>query len=215
MTMRRAYRSRYRLDMEKACVLSLALVIILLLLFPTMKLPKKKEFARGFSTTIVAEDIPITRQGTYRKQTTQPAVPIPSHDPLFSEDETIEETEIDYEMPGTSDSTSQGGGLPFAGAASLPRPEPILQPRPIYEVIPEYSEELQKKGIQGLVKLHIHITESGAVDEVIILENTTNSDKCAESARQAALKSRYIPAKRGGGPTDFWINRTYTFGIQK
>jgi TonB family protein len=195
--------------MEKAIVISLGLVVILLLFFPTMKLAKKKEYAPGFSTTIVAEDIPITRQGTYRKQTIQPAIPIPSQDQKLSEDTTIEKTEINYEIPGSSDGSSQGG------AASLPRPEPVFQPRPIYEVIPEYSEELQKKGIQGLVKLHIHITETGVVDEVIILENTTDSDKCAESARQAALKSRYIPAKRGSAPTDFWINRTYTFGIQK
>jgi TonB family protein len=73
---------------------------------------------------------------------------------------------------------------------------------------------LQKKGIQGMVKLHLHVDGSGKVVEAIILENTTNSSLCEQAAKAAALKCRYLPAKSAGKSIDVWITRTYTFGLQ-
>jgi len=63
--------------------------------------------------------------------------------------------------------------------------------------------------------LHLHIDKSGQVINVVILENTTESTRCANAAKEAARKGRYIPAKKNGEPTDLWITRTYTFGLQK
>jgi len=202
ITNRNSYRTYYKLNLEKSTIIVLCLLIFLFHLFPHFKI-KKKETGKEIISTIVAEDIPVTRQGVFRKPPPKPAVPIPSEDSLFPEDVTIEETEINYDLA----SPQLGTGLPGQVA--------IFQPRPIYEVIPEYSEELQKKGVQGLVKLHIHINEDGAVDEVVILENTTGSNACAKAAKQAALKGRYLPAKKSGKPIDLWISRTYTFGLQK
>lgn len=192
----------YKLNLERSTIIVLCLLIVLFIMFPHFNL-EKKDADKVVVATIVAEDIPITHQGAYRKPPLKPAVPIPSEDVLFPEDVTIEETEINYDLP----SQQLGTGLPGQVA--------IFQPRPIFEVIPEYSEELQKKGVQGLVKLHIHINEAGSVDEVVILENTTGSSSCAKAAQEAAMKGRYIPARKSGEPTDLWITRTYTFGIQK
>ena len=158
----------------------------------------------GIGTVLTVEDIPITRQGTPRKPPPRPVVPIPSEDDLIPDDVTIEDTELTYE----SFSLSSGSGVPLGQIN-------IFQPRPIFEVIPEYSEDLQKKGIEGAVKLHLHIDRTGRVINVVVLENTTGSSVCANAAKEAALKGRYIPAKKDGKPTDLWISRTYTFGLQK
>lgn len=199
---RSSYRTHYKLNLERSTIIVLCLLIVIFILFPYFT-PRKNENHKTIVTTIVAEDIPVTRHGAYRKPPPKPAIPIPSEDALFPQDVTIEETEIRYDLP----SPQIGTGLPGQMA--------VFQPRPIFEVIPEYPEEVQKKGIQGLVKLHIHINEAGLVDEVVILENTTSSSVCADAAKEAALKGRYIPAKKSGQPTDLWITRTYTFGIQK
>ena len=196
-------RLGYRRNLEKATIVVLCLNILLFLLFPTLNL-HKIETEEIIFTSLNIEDIPITSQGTRRKPPPKPAVPIPSDDELIPEDLTIEDTDIKIDFA----SIEIGRGI-FPG-----RPV-IFQPRPIFEVIPEYAQELQKKGIEGFVKLHLHVNESGRVVKAIILQNTTNNKRCAKAAKTAALKSRYIPAKSSGKTIDIWITRTYTFGLQK
>jgi TonB family protein len=196
-------RDQYQIILEKSTALALVLVIILFVLFPKIKVGKTI-MVEGIGTVLTVEDIPITRQGTPRKPPPRPVVPIPSEDDLIPDDVTIEDTELTYE----SFSLSSGSGVPLGQIN-------IFQPRPIFEVIPEYSEDLQKKGIEGAVKLHLHIDRTGRVINVVVLENTTGSSVCANAAKEAALKGRYIPAKKDGKPTDLWISRTYTFGLQK
>lgn len=197
-------REQYQVNLEKASILALLVVIFLFIIFPKIKIsgPVEKE---GMGTALTVEDIPITRQVSHRKPPPRPVVPIPSEDELFPEDVTIEDTELTFETHSSVEGSGRGALDQIT----------VIQPRPIFEVIPEYSEELQRKGIEGRVKLHLHINKTGQVINVIILENTTESTLCANAAKEAALKGRYIPAKRNGEPTDLWINRTYTFGLQK
>ncbi len=197
------FRDQYQVNFEKALILALILVILLFLIFPRIKISQSIEI-KGIGTSLTIEDIPITQQGSPRKPPPRPVVPIPSEDDLIPEDVTIEDTELTFE----DFSLPQGLGT-MIGQIN------IFQPRPIFEVIPEYSEDLQKKGIEGIVKLHLHIDQSGRVIEVVILENTTGSVVCANAAKDAAIKGRYIPAKKNGKPTNLWILRTYTFGLQK
>lgn len=204
---RQSPHERYRLNLERALIVALLLVLILF-----NSLPKIKQRAgvkrEGYGLTIVVEDIPVTRQIGARQPPPRPVVPIPSEDELIPADVTIEDTEL------TFDATSLSAGS--GGRPAMPSLQPdIIQPRPIYEVIPEYSEELQKKGIEGMVKLHLHIDKFGRVIEVVELQNTTGSPVCGNAAREAALKGRYIPAKRDGEPADIWITRTYSFGLKK
>ncbi|MBC8184497.1 energy transducer TonB [candidate division KSB1 bacterium] len=196
-------RLNYQTNVEKATIVALILVILLFLFFPTFDLTRKEDSEVVF-TSLSIEDIPLTRQGTRRKPPPKPAVPIPSDDDLIPEDLTIEETDLNFDLA----SEQLGPGV-LSG-----RPA-IFQPRPVFEVIPEYPQELQKKGIEGFVKLHLHVDKAGRVIKAIVLENTTNSKVCANASLSAALKCRYIPAKSSGKAVDIWINRTYTFGLQR
>lgn len=197
-------REQYQLNLEKASILALLLVILLFILFPKIRINNPVE-REGTGTALTVEDIPITRQASPRKPPPRPVVPIPSEDELFPEDITIQDTELTFETYSS---------LEGSGRRALEQFD-VIQPRPVFEVIPEYSEELQKKGIEGRVKLHLHVDKTGQVINVVILENTTESTLCANAAKEAAMKGRYIPAKRNGEPTDLWITRTYTFGLQK
>ena len=194
---------RYLIDIEKATIISFCLVILLFLLFPRYKIQRQKPIAT-IITSLQVEDIPLTRQGAPRQPPPRPVIPIASEDEFYPDDITIEDTEFTFDDYSSSEESGLATG----------RIE-IFQPRPIFEVIPEYSEELQKQGIEGIVKLHLHIDQFGLVVEVIVLENSTGSAVCANAAKSAALKGRYVPAKKNGQPADLWITRTYTFGLQK
>ena len=194
---------RYLIDLEKATILALCLVILIFFLFPQFEIQRQIPIAT-IITSIQVEDIPITKQGTPRQPPPRPVIPIASEDEFYPEDITIDDTELSF------DDLSLAEGLGLA----IGRIE-IFQPRPVFEVIPEYSEELQKRGIEGIVKLHLHIDQFGHVVDAIVLENTTGSNVCANAAKSAALKGRYVPARKNGQPADLWIIRTYTFGLQK
>ncbi len=193
----------YQKSVRISAIVALLLTIAIFQLFPRIDWGEKEEPVVLISS-IQVENIPITKQGRRKPPPPKPAVPIPSEDELIPEDITIEETELDLNVYSK-----------IPGAGPIPGAPVVFQPRPIYEVIPEYPAELQKKGVQGIVKLHIHINKLGRVDQVIVLENTTGSPLCARAAKEAALQGRYVPAKSKGKPTDIWITRTYTFGITR
>jgi TonB family protein len=196
------WRLNIQLNLEKSAIVALSLVLFVFLLCPKFDKVKQEKVEIVF-TSLNIEDIPVTRQSTRHQPPPKPSIPIPSDDELIPADLTIEETDINFNV--ASDLT--GIGLLTGRPA-------IFQPRPIFEVIPEYPQALQKKGIQGMVKLHLHVDGSGKVVEAIILENTTNSSLCEQAAKAAALKCRYLPAKSAGKSIDVWITRTYTFGLQ-
>jgi len=193
----------YQKTIHVATIVALAMTISIFELFPTLNWEKNEE-PIIVVTSLQVENIPITRQGTRKPPPPKPAVPIPSDDELIPEDVTIEETELDLNLYSPLQGEGGISGAPF-----------VFQPRPIYEVIPEYPQELQRKGIQGRVKLHIHVNKYGFVDQVVILENTSGSPICARAAKTAALQGRYVPAKSQGKPTDIWITRVYSFGVSK
>jgi len=196
-------RDGYQRVLEKSTIIALILVILIFLIFPRIKVEKSIKM-RPLGTALNLEEIPVTRQGLARKPPQRPVVPIPSEDDVIPDEVTIEDTDLNLDSFGSS-----------SGSGSILEPINIFQPRPIFEVIPEYPEELQKKGIEGIVKLHLHIDPTGRVIDVITLENTTNNLVCVNAAKDAALKGRYVPAKKDDKPTDIWIMRTYTFGLQK
>ena len=123
---------------------------------------------------------------------------------LIIEDETIEETELNFDVqPLTS-----ADGYPGVGA-------PFIPPRPITEVIPEYPREDFKNGITGVVKLHVKVNERGKVIDVVVLENTTGSERCAAAARKAAFRGSYLPARQGSKPITTWTVRIITFDLPR
>ena len=193
----------YRINIEKSFTITLFIIIIIFILFPTynFKLNKKKVV----HLNIIVEDIPITKQGAYRPPPQKPAVPIPAEDESIPEDETIEVTNLDFKL---SLPASPGGYEGFGVSSYVP-------PRPITEVIPEYPKEDYKKDVTGVVKLHININSQGKVIEIIVLENTTNSERCAESAKKAAFQCLYIPARRANKSVSCWTTRLITFSIPK
>jgi protein TonB len=196
-------KSQYRINFERSVSLTLGVLILLIYLSPRVKVAM--EANRPHSVMITVENIPITRQVARRPPPPKPTVPVPSDDESIPEDETIVETTLKYDT--FFDQFPEG----LSSLGSIP----VTPPRPIAWVFPEYPEDDKKRGIQGVVKLSINIDEKGRVVEVIVLQNSTGSEKCAQAAVEAAYGSRFLPAREGNKPVSYWITQPYRFDLKK
>ena len=196
------YQLSHRIHIEKAIIISLLLIIILFHSFPKRINVKYKEPERVV-LSLKIDDIPATEQKIRRGQPapTRPVIPVPSEEPLFPENDTIDETIINWKLGDSPFGTS---GITIGKVDTIP-------PRPLVQVLPEYSEELQKKKIEGNVKLLIKIDESGKVINVVVSTNTTQSEICKNAAIEAAYKSKYIPAMADNKNISMWTTCIYRF----
>lgn len=198
-----AERRRYRVRLEKALVLSLTALTLLFGI--SRRMPQRKKRVAVFSgSSLASVDLtPITQQGGIPRPPTLPQIPIPTEDEFLPEDETIEETTLEIlENIPLFDGFGRGTGFEGSGG---------FGPRPIREVIPEYSKEERNRGAQGVVELYILVNSEGYVDSVRVLVNTTTSRILEQAAIRAAKMSQYVPATRDGRNVARWIRRPYRF----
>ncbi len=187
--------------MHIAFISVLVLLQILVLITPHIGIEPSE--AEVLPINIEVENIPVTRQLRRSPPPPKPTVPVPSDDESIPEDETIEETNLRL-------STF------FDDANGMTAPSVTLVPaKPIAWVFPEYPEEEKKKGVQGVIRLSIHINSLGKVVEVLVIENTTNSERCAQAAVAAAYGSRFFPARERGQAVGSWITQPYRFNIEE
>lgn len=196
------FHSSYGSNIKRAVILTLFLFNLIALFSPRLEMSSREQELPPI--IISAENIPLTRQAHRMPPPPKPTVPIPSDDESIPEDETIEETTLQY----TTIFDLSEGVPSMTGLRVIP-------PKPIAWVFPEYPDEDKKKGVEGVVKLSIHVDKNGRVIEVVILENTTNSENCAAAAIEAAYASRFFPAKEGSEAVSFWISQPYRFDIKK
>ncbi len=195
------FHSQFSINIKKTLVITLAFFNLLVFIFPHIKLSIEEIVPPNIIINV--ENIPITRQTRMKPPPKKPTVPIPSEDETIPEDATIEETTLKY----TNIFDDSPGVAGITGTNMTP-------PKPIAWVFPEYPNEEKKKGVQGVVKLSIHIDDKGKVVEVIVLDNTTSSEKCAQAAVEAAYGGRVRPAKEGKRAVNFWITQPYRFDIK-
>jgi TonB family protein len=196
------YKSFYQKNLERGFIVALLLVIFLLQLLPKRFPAKKVELAPHLIRFIVQE-VPRTKQTIRRGQPVpqKPAVPIASEEPEVPEDQTIDSTVIRW----------NAGDSPYGSAGLTAGKLDTLPPRPIVQVMPEYPEELRKKGVKGVVRLLVRVDENGMVQDVVISSNSTGNQECENAAREAAYQSRYVPAYYKEKTLSVWTICEYSF----
>jgi len=193
-------KKRYRIRLEKSLVFTLAITLILFLLFKTRNAKYEIPEYVFSSEMVVNEIMPVTRQAGRQRPPVIPRIPIVSEDEFVHEDVTIDIVDLNlvegleaYDIPG------QNSSRPMSG------------PRPLLEVIPEYPDDLRKKGIAGVINLSILVNLAGKVDSVIVLGNSTKNQRLARAAVAAAYKTVYMPLKTRAKNKAFWIKRPIRF----
>ncbi|HFE63509.1 MAG TPA: hypothetical protein ENK14_03730 [Caldithrix sp.] len=147
---------------------------------------------------IYVEEIPVTRQ----KHSARPLKPKrPSMGQIVAvEEDTYPEEMVLDESPGKGRGISKPGGVPVEVAA-----KPLI----------EYYPDVTGIRCKGVVRLLLLINKSGHVESVENLENTTHSETCLQRAKQAALKTRWIPALVDSKPVKSWVTKEYKFNMAK
>lgn len=190
---------KYHKRMELGYILTLIIVITIFVLNKRFDTPVSRPKFVDLTQNFQVETIPATRQGKPQQRPSRPEVIIPVDDSVPIEDEIIEDFDFSNRM-GDGTGGSVGEELVIE-----------ILPRPIAEVFPEYPEEDLKNQVQGIVVLQLYISEKGIVEEVVLLENTTGSERCVTAAKKAAFKNRFSPARQKGRAIALWIKKTYTF----
>lgn len=105
-----------------------------------------------------------------------------------------------------------GAQLPIAEA---PPPEPApaeaTPPALLEAADATYPEEAKTQGLEASVALRLSIDETGQVTKAEVLEPAGHGFD--EAAREAVLRFRFAPAKRGEQPTASRINYRYVFKL--
>lgn len=78
---------------------------------------------------------------------------------------------------------------------------------------PAYPSVSRRLGEQGLVMLHVQVTEDGAAGSVA-LQTSSGSTRLDQAALEAVKKWRFIPAKRGEQPVSASVTVPVRFSLE-
>lgn len=193
-------KNSYSLNLKRSLLITLIAFNFIFLLSPRFEINAPRIDTHAI-VTIDVENIPATRQTRTTSPPPRPTIPVPTDDESVPENETIEETDLKY-TTFFDDTKSNLPGMPQLR---------VTPPRPVAWVFPEFPESEKKNAVRGTVKLSIRVSEKGKVVEVVVIENTTNSSRCADAAIAAAYGSRFLPAREGSKAVSYWITQPYRF----
>ena len=69
---------------------------------------------------------------------------------------------------------------------------------------PSYPASARRLGIQGTVRLRVHVLADGRVGEIIV-ENSAGHSDLDEAATDAVRQWHFEPARRGAEPVATWV----------
>lgn len=202
---------KYKRVFEIAIALALFICIIFFQSFSRFEkkqVEKKIEIAK-----IEVAEIPKTEQEKIAPPPSRPAVPIESDNEDIPEDETIDDTEIDFEKipppppPPPTDEESATIFVPYDEP-----PQPIGGFAAIQSKL-QYPEIARKAGVEGRVMVHVQIDENGNVSNTKILVSLGNNG-CDEAAVQAIRSVKWKPAMQRDRPVKVWVAIPVVFKLK-
>lgn len=103
--------------------------------------------------------------------------------------------------------------LPAAGCEE-PEPEPITEPRSLALESPfEYPVELWDTGVEGESIVMVHVTDTGSVDSVYVLQRSSH-EAFDSAAVVGAYELRFAPGRRGDERIAMWVRLPVRFQLQ-
>ncbi len=203
-------RRNYRKLIEIGMISSLSFVLLLFMAFRQVEMhPENVEIP---DQLIEVEEIPPTEQIKRPPPPARPSIPIPTEDEDIPEDETIDETEIDFddippppEAPPEDESSN-------VFVAYDEAPQPIGGIAAIQRKL-KYPEIARKAGIEGKVIVNILVDEKGKVIDARVLKSVGHAGM--DKAAIEALKSvRWRPAKQRDKPVKVWVGFPVVFKLK-
>ncbi len=144
------------------------------------------------------ETVPITHQQNFIRpgKPNRPTLFMPLEAERLPENETF-----------LSGSTTTNSSI---GIAEVNTRSDTVQPRPIFQKMPELDKNAKK--INGRVVLLLKVGTKGDIQDLVVSQNSTQRDEAEQAAIRAARQSRYRPGTIGGKPSEMWMRLEYGFG---
>ena len=203
---------KYRKVMELSLILSL---VVLVIVFQAFKVFESKESTgpKKVDIQIDVQDIPQTEQVKRPPAPSRPAIPIESEDEDISEDETIEDTEIDLtELPPPPPAPEQEDESANIFIAYDEAPAPIGGFAAIQKAL-EYPEIARKAGVEGTVFVKVLVDERGNVVKTDVIKSLGNNG-CDEAAVKAIKSVKWKPAMQRDKPVKVWVSIPVRFVLK-
>lgn len=197
---------KWRRIFEASLVIALGLIIILFYSFKRFEASYKLE--KKVDVKIQTVEIPQTEQIHRPPPPSRPAIPVASEDESIPEDETIQETDINFnEMPEEAPPPPPEEEEPIVEFYALSE-KPVV----IKRVEPIYPELARKAGIEGMVVVKVLINTKGDVEKVQVIKSNPMLD---DAAVAAAKQFKFKPGKQRDRFVKVWMTIPFTFRLKK
>jgi periplasmic protein TonB len=124
-----------------------------------------------------------------------------------------------FALPSQAPARAGDGGSPSMAngpvVAAIP-PDGVTQraiPRGGYQYRPAYPSSARNLGIQGTTLLHVLVSDTGRVAEVVVKQSAGHPD-LDRAATDAVRRWRFEPARRGTEPVEMWVQLPFEFRLR-
>ena len=200
----------YKSTLEKSFAIALGMTI---LCFLTIRgFATDANFGSTENLVIQVEEIPVTRQSFKKPPPPRPAVPIASSDEDIPDDETIDDTEINFaDIPAPPEEPLADDAEEIFVVYDIP-PTPIGGFGEIYKHV-VYPELAIKAGLEGVVFLKCLINTKGEVEQTQVLKPSGSDIGFEEAAQAAMMKVQWNPAKQRDRNVKVWVSVPVRFTL--
>lgn len=204
-------RLKYKKIFEVGMIFSLSLMIALVVAFKRFE---AEEFEQKVVTIpIEVQEIPETEQIKRPPPPSRPSIPIETEDEDIPEDETIDDTDINWdEAPPPPPPPEEEDESAQIFVAYDKAPEPIGGFGAIQRNL-KYPEIARKAGVEGRVFVKVAIDENGNVFKWEVIKSLGNNG-CDEAAIEAIRKVKWKPAMQRDRPVKVWISIPVIFKLK-
>jgi TonB family protein len=135
--------------------------------------------------------------------------------PVFYDDTTVIVRNIDnisvktVAASDTSAKASVNTAVPAQPSAILP----VLPPKVIYRIMPEYPASVLAKGIEGSSILAVYVGTTG-LPEKIEIKMSSGAEELDASAIKALMQWRFEPSRRGAQAIESWFQIPVVFKLK-
>lgn len=177
-------------------------------------------FRAAGQETIEIEQVTQTRQRSQK-----PPPPPPSLHVIVSDEEIIDDYQLDLPDDFLAYSTDDGDGRDAPRGEGATGPPDLIEPRPVRIVEPEYTREAQRRKIRAEVSVEVLVDESGRVRRARVVETYLLGKEgerervesvgygLEESAIEAAERCMFRPARFGGETVRGYKTLRFSFGV--
>jgi protein TonB len=117
--------------------------------------------------------------------------------------------------PASSPPSAPSSAATSTTIAAIP-PDGVTQraiPRGGYQYRPSYPGRARSLGIQGTTVLHVLVSDTGRVSDVIVKQSAGHPD-LDQAATDAVRRWRFEPARRGTEPVEMWVQLPFEFRLR-